>query len=230
MYEHQHYQSLVSPITAVWKHEYDALNQRIATVRPDGHRVSWLTYGSGHVHGMTFNGHELVNFECDDLRREVQRQQGNRLIQTQAWDAMGRLSEQALAREPGMAGTFANTRPGPPSGQRLLQRQYRYDAVGQLEAIHYSRRGPLAYRYDPVRHLLEAVSGLGKETFAFDPAGNPLDSTKTYLQETLSTAVGPVYTHRRRSAYLDNLLREYAGTRYRYDARGNLILGCNATL
>ena len=46
---------------------------------------------------------------------------------------------------------------------------------------------------------------------------------KTRPQETTSTAVGPVYTYRRRSAYLDNLLREYAFTHYRYDARGNLI-------
>jgi YD repeat-containing protein len=37
--EHQHYLGLESPMVAVWRHEYDALNQRVATVRPDGHRV-----------------------------------------------------------------------------------------------------------------------------------------------------------------------------------------------
>jgi len=29
------------------------LNQRIATTRPDGHAVSWLSYGSGHLLGLT---------------------------------------------------------------------------------------------------------------------------------------------------------------------------------
>ncbi|SEK08667.1 RHS repeat-associated core domain-containing protein [Achromobacter sp. NFACC18-2] len=227
--EHQHYQSLSTPVTAVWKHDYDELNQRIATLRPDGHRVSWLTYGSGHVHGMMFDEHELANFERDDLHREVERHQGNRLVQTQSWDAMGRLSQQSVARMPGMpgaSGTIAGVGVGADLGgrpQRLLQRSYRYDAAGQLEAIQDSRRGPLAYRYDPVGRLLEATSSLGKETFAFDPASNLLDPTSAEGNESTLGMGGPVYTYRHRSARLDNLLREYAGTHYHYDARGNLI-------
>ncbi|MEN5161066.1 DUF6531 domain-containing protein, partial [Achromobacter spanius] len=184
--EHQHYQSLPAPVTAVWKHEYNELNLRVATLRPDGHRVSWLTYGSGHVHGMMFDEHELASFERDDLHREIERHQGNRVVQTQSWDAMGRLSEQSVARMPGMPGT-----PGTVGGvgaggssQRLLQRTYRYDAAGQLEAIQDSRRGPLAYRYDPVGRLLEATSTLGKETFAFDPASNLLDPTSAQANES----------------------------------------------
>jgi YD repeat-containing protein len=35
----------------------------------------------------------------------------------------------------------------------------------------------LSYRYDPVGRLLSAVSRLGVEPFAFDPAGNLLDDT-----------------------------------------------------
>ncbi|SIT30664.1 RHS repeat-associated core domain-containing protein [Achromobacter sp. MFA1 R4] len=35
---------------------------------------------------------------------------------------------------------------------------------------------------------------------------------------------GPVYTYRHRSARLDNLLREYAGTHYTYDALGRRLL------
>ncbi|WP_235515199.1 hypothetical protein [Achromobacter sp. Root83] len=232
--EHQHYSSLPSPVTAVWKHEYNELNQRIATLRPDGHRVSWLTYGSGHVHGMMFDEHELASFERDDLHREVERHQGNRLVQTQSWDAMGRLREQSVGRMPGKFDSSGmDGLPGTPGmvagvanagrPQRLLQRGYRYDAVGQLEAIQDSRRGPLAYRYDPVGRLLEATSSLGRETFAFDPASNLLDPTSVDATESTLSMAGPVYTYRHRSARLDNLLREYAGTHYQYDARGNLI-------
>jgi len=239
MREHQHYSNLPSPVTAVWKHEYNELNQRIATLRPDGHRVSWLTYGSGHVHGMMFDEHELASFERDDLHREVERHQGNRLVQTQSWDAMGRLREQSVGRMPGTADGSRHGLPGTPGTpgtpgmeagsahagrpQRLLQRGYRYDAAGQLEAIQDSRRGPLAYRYDPVGRLLEATSSLGRETFAFDPASNLLDPTSAGATESTLSMAGPVYTYRQRSARLENLLREYAGTHYQYDARGNLI-------
>jgi len=35
-------------------------------------------------------------------------------------------------------------------------REYRYDRAGQLMQIQDSRRGEIAYRYDPVGRLLEA--------------------------------------------------------------------------
>lgn len=200
--EHQHYLQLEKPKVAVWQHEYDVLNQRVATIRPDGHRVSWLTYGSGHLLGMRLDEHELIGYERDDLHREVARHQGNRLLQTQKWDPAGRLHEQLLGR----------------SDDRtvLLKRDYKYDAAGQLTDVHDSRRGSLSYRYDPVGRLIGAVSRLGVETFAFDPAGNLLDDKSFEVIRPLDLAPP-------RSKLIDNLLREYAGAQYEYDARGNLI-------
>ncbi|WP_342308234.1 DUF6531 domain-containing protein [Burkholderia pyrrocinia] len=205
--EHQHYTSLGKPLVGVWQHEYDALNQRTATVRPDGHRVSWLTYGSGHLLALQLDERELVSYERDDLHREVVRTQGNRLLQTQQWDALGRLSEQVLAHE--AKGPAAQTG----DGNRLLVRRYRYDASGQLTDINDTRRGQLAYRYDPVGRLLEAQSRLGHETFAFDPASNLIDPTEQREADR---------QHMPRIKALDNLLKQYAGTHYQYDARGNL--------
>ena len=68
--EHQHYQGPFHPDrgTAVWHHHYDELNQRTGTTRPDGHRVEWLTYGAGHVHGLLLDGQDLVSFERDALK------------------------------------------------------------------------------------------------------------------------------------------------------------------
>ena len=200
--EHQHYLSLEQPQVAVWQHEYDVLNQRIATVRPDGHRVSWLTYGSGHLLGMRLDQHELIGYERDDLHREIARHQGNHLLQTQRWDPAGRLQEQLLGRSD--------------DNSTLIKREYRYDAAGQLTDINDSRRGPLAYRYDPVGRLLSATSRLAVETFAFDPAGNLLDDPTHAIQR-------PLDQDPKRSKLLDNLLREYAGTHYEYDDRGNQI-------
>ncbi|NTX20641.1 RHS repeat-associated core domain-containing protein [Burkholderia cepacia] len=207
MREHQHYRSLGKPLVAVWLHEYDALNQRIATVRPDGHRVSWLTYGSGHLVGLQLDDHELVSYERDDLHREVARLQGNRLLQTQQWDALGRLSEQVLARD-SLKGPQGQT-----DGGRLLVRRYRYDAASQLTGINDTRRGQLTYRYDPVGQLLEAQSRLGTEIFAFDPAGNLIDPAEQREAERQRMPSPKA---------LDNRLKQYAGTHYQYDAWGNL--------
>jgi RHS repeat-associated protein len=198
--EHQHYLSLEKPLVAVWQHEYDVLNNRVATVRPDGHRVSWLTYGSAHLLGMKLDDHELVSYERDDLHREVARHQGNQLKQTQQWDPAGRLQEQLL----GSADDKTT----------LIKRAYTYDLAGQLTDISDSRRGALAYKYDPVSRLLSATSRLGVETFAFDPASNLLNDTAAPVRR-------PLDPERTRNKLMDNLLREYAGTHYNYDERGN---------
>ncbi|AOL07755.1 hypothetical protein WI95_28290 [Burkholderia contaminans] len=119
---------------------------------------------------------------------------------------MGRLSEQVLAHD-----TSAPTHTG--GGNRLLVRRYRYDASGQLTDINDTRRGQLAYRYDPVGRLLEAQSRLGHETFDFDPASNLIDPAEQREAERQRMP---------RIKALDNLLKQYAGTHYQYDARGNL--------
>jgi RHS repeat-associated protein len=198
--EHQHYSNLDKPLVAVWQHEYDALNNRVATVRPDGHRVSWLTYGSGHLLGLKLDEHELLSYERDDLHREVARHQGNSLLQTQSWDPAGRLHEQLLGRSDDKT--------------TLIKRAYTYDAAGQLTDINDSRRGQLSYRYDPVSRLLSATSRLGVETFAFDPASNLLDDSAAPVRRPLDPE--PV-----RHKLVDNLLRDYAGNHYEYDERGN---------
>ncbi|WP_456291887.1 RHS repeat-associated core domain-containing protein [Pseudomonas sp. AK106] len=198
--EHQHYSNLDKPMVAVWQHEYDALNHRVATIRPDGHRVSWLTYGSGHLLGMKLDEHELLSYERDDLHREVARHQGNQLLQTQSWDPAGRLQEQLLGRADDKS--------------TLIKRAYTYDAAGQLTDINDSRRGPLSYRYDPVSRLINATSRLGVETFAFDPASNLRNETAAPVRRPLDPE--PI-----QNKLVDNLLRDYAGGHYEYDERGN---------
>ncbi|MCW7540674.1 RHS domain-containing protein [Aquabacterium sp. A7-Y] len=221
--EHHHYLGLFFPErrTAVWKHRYNELNQRIGTTRPDGHTLEWLTYGSGHIHGLVLDGEDMLSFERDALHREVYRQQGNGLEQHQKYDPLGRLLEQQVkhSQQPrpvdiSEAYQQSHSNVGAQAG---IIRRYRYDQAGQLDHIEDSRRGRLAYRYDPVGRLLQATSALAKETFAFDPAGNILtpsvedrEHRKAHGRPTLPKV-------------LDNLLKEYAGSAYSYDERGNLI-------
>jgi len=221
--EHQHYQGPFHPErrTAVWRHHHDELNQRTGTIRPDGHRVEWLTYGSGHVHGLLLDGQELVSFERDALYQETSRTQANGLRQTMKYDAAGRLLEQQLGAIAQVSRTDPNSLldtylPDIQIGmQAAILRRYRYDPSGQLISVEDSRRGRLEYRYDPVGRLLAANSALGRETFAFDPAGN--------IQAADTTPQAPSASRVPLPRLLDNLLKEYAGVNYRYDERGNLV-------
>ena len=221
--EHQHYHGPFHPDkrTAVWHHHYDELNQRTGTTRPDGHRIEWLTYGVGHVHGLLLDGQDLVSFERDTLHQETGRTQANGLLQTMKYDPLGRLIEQQLGAIAQASQKDRNSYPGTyrPDVQVGMQaailRRYRYDPSSQLISLEDSRRGRLEYRYDPVGRLLTASSALGRETFAFDPAGN-IQAVETAQQEPLTRRV-PL------PKLLDNLLKEYAGLRYRYDERGNIV-------
>lgn len=221
--EHQHYQGPFHPDkrTAVWHHRYDELNQRTGTTRPDGHRVDWLTYGAGHIHGLLLDGQDLVSFERDALHRETGRTQANGLLQTMQYDPAGRLVEQRLGTVAQVSRKDRTFYPGPyrPDVQVGMQatilRCYRYDPAGELTSLEDSRRGRIEYRYDPIGRLLAASSAIGNETFAFDPAGN-IQVAEPAQQVPISRRV-PL------PKLLDNLLKEYAGVSYRYDDRGNLV-------
>ncbi|SFC54057.1 RHS repeat-associated core domain-containing protein [Massilia yuzhufengensis] len=221
--EHQHYQGPfhLEKRTAVWHHYHDELNQRTGTTRPDGHRIDWLTYGAGHVHGLLLDGQDLVSFERDALYQETGRTQANGLQQTMKYDPLGRLIEQqlgAIAQASQKDRLFVPNpyRPDLQVGmQAAILRRYRYDLSGQLTSLEDNRRGRVEYRYDPVGRLLAASSALGHETFAFDPAGN-IQAPDTAQQEPLIRRVAL-------PKLLDNLLKEYAGVRYRYDERGNVV-------
>ena len=211
--EHHHYlidatgQANPTPRVAVWTYSHDELGNRIRTVRPDGHTLDWLTYGSGHVHGLLLDGEEVLQFERDDLHREVQRVQSNGIKERRQYDLVGRLKSQVYERAQPDNLRFDMPR---------LGRQYRYDQAGQLLRIDDDRRGPLDYSYDPAGRLRRAQGPLGEELFAFDPAGNMVDAPYNSMGRPLpgTTGIHPV---------LDNLIKEYAGTHYTWDARGNLI-------
>jgi YD repeat-containing protein len=87
---------------------------RSKTIRPDGHTITTMTYGSGHVHGMMLDKLEAIAVERDDLHREINRTQTNQLSQILNYDAAGRLKEQLI---------------GSANGE-LNVRRYKYDDVG----------------------------------------------------------------------------------------------------
>ncbi|MGK5025457.1 RHS repeat-associated core domain-containing protein [Janthinobacterium sp. RB2R34] len=185
----------------VMTHAYDELGNRIQTILPNGRRIDTLRYGSGHWHGVLWQGQTVVDVERDSLHREKQRTLGNSgLIATRQYDAQSRLTQMTLAR--GM------DNPSP-----LRERRFHYDASGNLTTIAQTGQtangplGNLQYTYDPLGQLLSAVQPGLVERFAFDPAGNMIDATPA------AGAQLPAIT--------GNLLRTYGDFSYDYDEQGN---------
>ena len=173
------------------------------------------------MHGLLLDGQDLVSFERDTLYQETSRTQVNGLLQTMRYDLAGRLTEQRLgsAVQLGRKDRHAYAeqyRPDVQAGMpAAIERRYHYDRSGQLTGLDDSRRGHIDYRYDPVGRLLEANSAMGRERFAFDPAGN--------IQVPDTDQQTPLASRAPLPKLLDNLLKEYAGASYQYDERGNLV-------
>jgi uncharacterized protein RhaS with RHS repeats len=91
-------------------HSYDALGNRISSQLPSlgqAGNLAWHTYGSGHVHGVSLDGQDLVHFERDKLHRETERRFGalgnplaNPLSLTRQFDAVGRMLNQRISGVP----------------------------------------------------------------------------------------------------------------------------------
>lgn len=212
--------------TAVWKHAYDEIDDRIKTIRPDGQEIQWLTYGTGHVYGLSLNGEDVVSFERDDLHRETARHYANGLSQFERFDELGRLNEQLIVRdhENGYSNEkVLKEKNAVQETQSLLSRVYQYDKSGQLVHIKDTRRGDIHYKYDPIGRLLEATSPLGKERFSFDPASNLIDSHHQDLSSHSTNSKLDTQT----SGYnklINNVVKAYLDQQYQYDAHGQLVL------
>jgi RHS repeat-associated protein len=228
----EHQQDYKTNKTAVWKHSYDEINDRIKTIRPDGQNIDWLTYGTGHVQSLIVNGQDLVSFERDDLHREVVRHYANGISQEQQFDLAGRLHSQIMLNEHdnGYQNQYSVQNQAKQNNalqqtNQLVQRLYQYDKTGELTGIKDTRRGNIAYKYDPVGRLLEASSKLGKETFSFDPASNIVDryndgKAKHQDQNHVQRAEEKGYGYNR---LVNNVVKEYLDQQYQYDAYGQLV-------
>jgi YD repeat-containing protein len=200
--EHQHYKvPHFTPLTAVLRYEYDVLGNLAQTIRPDGQVQSNLSYGSGHIYGIALNKKDMVAFQRDDLHRETARMLANGLVQSKNYNDVGLLSSQLIQPEQETLGRV----------QHQAERQYHYDQNYLLTQVDDSRLGKLNYQYDAVGRLIQSKSMHKMESFTFDPAGNLIDSLATQASQAKS-----------------NLIAQYKGKNYKYDAQGNVIESSHA--
>ncbi|MET3479545.1 RHS repeat-associated core domain-containing protein, partial [Variovorax atrisoli] len=147
--------------------------------------------GSGHLHGLLYNGRSLLDIERDALHRETRRQQrlheeADVLVTQRRWDALGRLEDVQV--EGARRGQAADAIPSHLLGQ-WRQRHYRYAAAGQLAALQ-TAGGDVHYRYDAPGRLIGALRADGEQRWPFDPAGNRLPSLPEEYSQ--GPAPGPI--------------------------------------
>lgn len=231
-------------------HEYDALGIRTQTALPDGRKLNFLFYGCGHLHQVNLDGQIVSDFERDALYREVRRSQGP--LQSEfEYDPVGRLAAQRVVPDgpgrgaggprPASKGPLLPTSPDanaidglPVPASGVIERQYRYDAAGQLVQWLDKQRGSSRYGYDATGRVVRSQIGIPRgwgglqapavttnvgsgwpaavnEEFRWDPASNPLPVSATGLggDSTVSHLRG-------------NRLEVWQDARYRYDEHGNL--------
>ncbi len=138
----------------------------------------------------------MVAFQRDDLHRETARMLANGLIQSKNYNDVGLLSSQIIRPEQETTGRV----------QHQAERHYQYDKNYLLTQVEDSRLGQLNYQYDVIGRLIKSQGPQLTESFAFDPAGNLIDPIATQSSQVKN-----------------NLITQYQGKHYKYDAQGNVI-------
>ena len=185
-----------------WHHDYDVLNNRIKTTRPDGRIVDWLMYGSGHVHGVMLDQQELISYERDRVHREKVRIIENSINYSTSYDHSGHIKEQVLAG-------YGSGKP------TMFSRQYTYDASGQLVGIDDSKKGNHYFKFDVVGRVIQAATPEHVDLFRFDPANNLLEKRRDRRDRQSETL--------KISGIVGNILKQFDENRFEYDGRGNVI-------
>ena len=139
------------------KHQYDELGNEDQTAPHGLPAIDWLTYGSGHLHGVMLGQRSLIDFERDSLYRETARSLAGTHIYRQ-YDNLSRLT-----------GIRAHDEALGPA----INRGHHYDMVGQLTGID-TAGGQIRYGYDQARRLIQADLPGQSQSYQFDPAGNRL--------------------------------------------------------
>ncbi|MFD1801416.1 RHS repeat-associated core domain-containing protein [Mixta tenebrionis] len=157
------------------RHRYDVLGNLLETQLPDGERLAYHYYGSGHLQQLDLlaagERHVIAEYGRDRLHRETARSQGE-LWQHVVYDAVGRVTEKRMsANESASSTALAEMRFGWDAAGNLLQRRWqaRSGAAG-----HYTDQREAQYRYDRRDHLLSAQDEEGTRRWHYDAAGSLL--------------------------------------------------------
>lgn len=213
---------------------YDRAGRRIRRATPSGTVTNWDYDDTGWPVALATAGHQIT-FGYDAAGRETSRRIGERVKLDQTWDASDRLTSQILARS-GVPGGEGHTGPGlstapaaptpsatpvwgsgPPLGQVLQQRQYRWSPTGLLARVDDQLAGSRTFAHDPLGRIT-GVTGPGwQERYRYDATGNIAAAHwPTPSPGTPWTAALGDRTHH------GTLLHQAGAIGYRYDRQGRV--------
>ncbi|WP_430316909.1 RHS repeat-associated core domain-containing protein, partial [Pseudomonas sp. p1(2021b)] len=194
------------------RYEYDPLSNLTTLTLPDGRKVNYVYYGSGHLHQLNLDGQVISDMERDDLHREVYRTQG-KLTSCFGYDAKGRKAWQFASTLPAdklsqVHNTGINTSLLLEHAYNPIHRRYQYDPAGELVRTLDKLRGEIRYEYEANGRLRSRDTGslIGSEEFRYDAAANRLD-----------------FNARQFAKVKDNRIKQWRDQEYSYDPWGNLI-------
>ncbi|MBC2908243.1 DUF6531 domain-containing protein, partial [Streptomyces cupreus] len=180
------------------RYVYDLLGRVTRRTTPSGATTRWTYDMAGNRTRLDASGRE-IRFQHDWSGLETARQLGDSTVFTQAYDPLGRLTEQKL-----MSGD-----------DERIHRAYSYAEDGNLVGIEDSRSGSRRFALDAA-HRVTAVSAENwTETYAYDEAGN-LTAAHWPARHPGAEAVGP-------RSYTGTSITHAGRTRYTHDALGRVV-------
>jgi len=227
-------------------HQFDAEGGQQESELQNVGSIQWLFDDSGQVQRLVHDGQNLVDFERNAVYREIRRQWHTLqnpaaaghpapLTQTSHWNSLGQLQDIKLEALPLQAIPAS-----PVVVNQITQRQYSYDALGQLIALQTATQ-TLRYSYDSAGRLSALANSQAPQTaprWDVDPAGNRLPDHAATQQQQQNWAelvhrrwkdpgynpfAGPARTKDPIHKWQDNRIGFYQGCAWRYDEQGNRV-------
>jgi YD repeat-containing protein len=191
---------------------YDARGWRVTRTTPNGRASAWTYDAAGRPQALTV-GAEQFSFGHDAAGRETYRWFGSDTAITSEWDAAGRLTARRVL---GMEG------PEQQRTARMLQENaWTYRADGNPLTAADSIRGLRQLDLDPLGRVTAVRAENWTETYAYDQAGNLINSSDTRAADH-ATAGQRVVS--------GTLLRQAGRTEYEHDGQGRLVRTTRRTL
>ncbi|MFI1284626.1 putative T7SS-secreted protein [Streptomyces sp. NPDC020858] len=181
-------------------HTYDEAGRRAGRTTPAGSVSRWTYDAAGRRSALSASGRTLT-FERDAAGRELTRTIGTDLDLVQAYDPLGRLTDQHLVGQ---------------DGRTLQRRGYSYRADGSLTAIDDALAGPRTFTLDAAARVTAVDAANWSERYAYDDAGNQTSASWPSRHPGAEAQGDRAYTGTR--------ITRAGSIRYEHDALGRVVL------
>lgn len=168
--------------------EYDLAGRRIRRYTSNGQTIGYDYDGAGALRSLSVDGHAVLLIARDVHGRPIQERFSNTLERRSSYNSCGYVAEVLLRSD----------------GREISNRQYEYDATGNVIKRNDSREGSQRFVYDSVGRIIQYTDTRGRvRHINYDRAGNL--GTEISGKESFDRAL------------------KFADITYRWDAAGNLV-------